>query len=196
MKKTISLIGDISEAEIRKAMDAGSKLPSNLTVTTAFLSKIDSKVKKLFRYILADYRHRFKVQYYDYKINIAFCGIDPANAPNSYFGVTVDTEDRIFVQVEDPHTDTTVEEDVELHLYARVKFLENLCHEMTHVCQNLIDPKKSKKKWPSINHNSKDPEQAYFFDKYEIEARIMEGFYANKYAIPLFLAKDKTLKIN
>lgn len=191
-KRMINLVGDPTKKEIRRAMDLASRLPKNITVTTAFLSKVDSKVKRLFRYILADYRHRYGVHYLDYPINVAICGIDPTNAADSYFGVTVETEDRILVQVEDPYVQN---DDDELHLYVRLKFLEHLCHELTHVCQNLIDTSKTKKRWSSVPHNKKDHEQAYFFNRYEIEARILEGFYAQKYAIPLFLAGDKSLVI-
>jgi len=180
-----------TKRQIAKAMNHASKLPVNIKVTTAFISKIDAKVKRLFRYILADYRHRFKIKYINTPMSVVIMGIDPENSPSGYLGVTIEGDERMLVQIEDHRIR---DEDEKTHFWVETKFIENLCHELVHVCQNLTDPE-CKRRWCYIAHNKKDEEEAYFFNRFEIEARILEQFYRDKYGINIFMSGRKDIEI-
>lgn len=176
--------------EIAAAMKRGSKLPKNIKISIAFHTKIEKKIKLLFRYIFTDYFSRLGLLPVDTPTHIAIAGIDPSTNPNPQMGVTINGTERILMQVEDPFLDIEEGKENEVHIYVKLKFLENVCHEMVHVCQMLVADEDCKPKWHYISHNRKDEEEAYFFDKAEIQARIFEVFYSHKYAMPLFFDSD------
>ena len=176
-----------SEEEVKKELEELG-FPSNLTITTAFLSDIDREIKLLMARILLDYSHRTGRDITEDEYNIAICGVDPnIDVTNHHLGMTVDSENRVLVQVEDPYMDMKKPEDA--HLYVQLKFLEVICHEMVHACQAITKKKKGRRY--VMVHDKHDKDQVYYFDPDEIEARIFEGFYAQKYAIPLLLDPDQ-----
>jgi|NOAtaT_7_FD_contig_61_1372575_length_1650_multi_2_in_0_out_0_2 hypothetical protein len=181
---------DVRDPSFRRILDAASKLPPNITVSTAFLGNRDKQVKRLFRYILADYRHRFNVDYADKKFHVAICGITPVQEKDysavtdmDHTGDDNPEPSRILVQVDDPFISVQTKDIAKMHEYVHYVFHVNLCHEFVHVAQNLAATKKTWKVYP---HNKKDPIERYFFDKHEIEARVLEQFYYHKYAFPIF----------
>jgi len=154
-----------------------SKLPANIRVTTAFLSDIDVAVKELFVHILCDYVHRLNLKLTKKKVNIGFCGIEMSKDKETMTGLTICTEERILVQVGDPYIDA----DFTDHYYIATMFVVTLCHEMVHVCQHLTREDNTKKPI-TLPHDSQIDQEKYFFDPEEVEARILESFYAHRFA--------------
>jgi len=151
------------------------KLPSKVTISTAFLAPIDKLIKDLFIGIFYDYHKRFKLKVKNKKIHIAVCGVEEGTTkdPNQ-LGVTIDSDGRILIQVRDPSLEDSPENLT--HFYVTVKFTEVLCHEMVHALQTITG--RNPKRFGKIKHDKKNSQEKYFFDAYEVEARILEAFYA------------------
>lgn len=179
----------LSEGEFKDEL-VTMGFPERLDVSTAFLSDIDREIKVLFAKILIDYSNRVDRPITESKFHIAICGVDPQKSTkNNHLGCTVDTENRIFIQVEDPYMD--LEDPENSHLYIQLKFLEIICHEMVHAAQILTKPTKKRARRYGLKFDKKKENEAYFFDPDEVEARILEAFYAQEYAIPLLIDQDK-----
>lgn len=162
------------------------KLPSNITVSTAFLAPIDAMVKDLFIGIFFDYLNRFKVKCTKEKTHIAICGIEGGTERDArQLGITIATDDRLLIQVRDPSLEDT---DEELnHMYVTVKFIEVLCHELVHAMQHLTS-RSPQSIGLSMRYDKRSDEEAYFFDPFEMEARVLESFYASTFGGELELA--------
>jgi hypothetical protein len=175
-----------SEEELRKELHDNG-FPDFIHITTAFLSDIDREIKLLMARILVDYTHRMNRPVINKDWTIAICGVDPnMDLTNNHLGCTVDTKDRVLIQVEDPYMNMKKPEDA--HLYVQLKFLEVICHEMVHACQAITTKPKGRRY--VVTHDKDDPNEKYFFDRDEIEARILEAFYAQQHALPLLCEKE------
>jgi hypothetical protein len=152
------------------------RLPNKITISTAFLAPIDKLVKDLFIGIYHDYHKRFKLKVKNKKIHVAVCGIEEGTTKDhNQLGITISTDDRILIQVRDPSLEDSPENLT--HCYVTVKFTEVLCHEMTHAMQTITGRKP--KEFGKIRHKKNNTGESYFFDQYEVEARILESFYAS-----------------
>jgi hypothetical protein len=113
-------------------------------------------------------------------MHIAVSGVEEGIPDNFQLGVTINTDDRILMQIRDPSLSYQSEYECETeHFYVVLKFVETICHEMVHTMQHLTGRDGSD--MPDIQHNPKSDQEAYYFDKTEIEARILESFYAAKF---------------
>lgn len=157
-------------------------LPNNITISTAFLAPIDKEVKAMFTGVFHDYIKRFGVKPTKNKMHVAICGTEELAEPGDYLGSTITTEDRILIQINDP----TLSRDSD-HPFVVVKFVELLGHEMTHAMQTITshDPRHA----GPYRHDKKCDTESYFFDPLEVEARIMESFYAFTYGAVLMDSK-------
>jgi len=132
-------------------------------------------MKRLFKNILNDYCKRFNVQVTSDPILAIFSGVGEMS-DRGFSGVTFEGNRRYLVSVYDPSLDQ--ESDPSEHRYVSWSFVTSLCHEMVHILQSIT------KRFPKIDGfepTSEDPEENYFFDPFEIEARILEGYYADMF---------------
>ncbi len=73
-----------------------------------------------------------------------------------------------------------------------VKFVEVLCHEMVHVMQTVCE--RDVKETYGVLHDGADEGESYFFDPYEIEARLLESFYAHSFGKNLITSSMEETK--
>jgi hypothetical protein len=167
-------------------------LPDNVTISTAFLAPIDDMVKAIFVGIFHDYCRRFKADPSKNPVHVAIAGTDSTNPKEPYqVGMTTIASDhqRILVEVRDP---TLSAADDTTHLYVAVKFVEVLCHEMVHVMQTVCE--RDVKETYGVLHDGADEGESYFFDPYEIEARLLESFYAHSFGKNLITSSMEETK--
>jgi len=138
-------------------------------------------VKKVFHEILSDYCNRFGVSVVDEQINISvvFMVVGDEDPMNGL--ITFKMNDKgeqqghdYIVQVRDPWLS-----DWELNPYTQQQFLDTLSHEFVHVCQCVTGRKGFKLK--GLNIDKENDKERYFFDPIEMEARLLEGFYSDRY---------------
>jgi hypothetical protein len=157
-----------------------TELPRNIEFSFVGAADVADDIEEMLALILKDYCKRFKVKVLKepFYIGVAFVNLRDASEP----GCTILTDDnRILVQVKDPYLD---EEMKEPYTFINTKYMEIMCHEFVHVCQTLTGRKGIDLQ---ISHNKKDKLEKYFFDPEEMEARLLESFYANVYAFPLLM---------
>lgn len=161
-------------------MSSSNKIPRNIKLQLGFLHKTDKIIKQLFADILNDYTKRFDVKVTEDKVTIVIVGVSEISN-NAFMGATFEGNDRYVIHVYDPSLDQESEpSDHRLVLWA---FITTMCHEMVHVMQTLTGRQPKFRSYPA--KDSEDPNEKYFFDPYEVEARILEGFYATKFGEPL-----------
>ena len=152
-----------------------NKLPKNISVSVACLPPAEREVKELFTNCLIDYSKRFNLPITDKKIHIGICAVEyDAEASNQ--GITSFSQDnqRILIQVRDPFLSNW-----EPNKYMIDHFVSILCHEIVHACQFLCGRKDFKIK--GLTYDNKDTFEAYCFEPMEMEARMLEYFYAENY---------------
>jgi hypothetical protein len=158
-------------------------LPSNVGFKLVSAAKVELEVEQLLANILADYCKRFKVKVdrkKKFQVEVAMVNI-PGYAE---LGCAFELDDgRILVQIKDPYLEEGIKED-NLHPYTNAKYIEVMCHEFVHVCQGLTNRRTLELE---VKHNKKDDLEGYYFDPSEMEARLLESFYANKFAYPLLM---------
>lgn len=159
------------------------RLPSNITISTAFLGPIDTIIKDLFIGIFHDYCERFRVSPSKKPIHVAIAGVEAGKAadPNQ-FGLTISTDDRILIHINDPSLEDESAGDLS-HVYISVKFVEVVCHEMVHAMQSITN--RNPQSFGKIKHDRGSSVESYFFDAHEVEARILESFYTNVFGVEL-----------
>jgi len=148
-----------------------------LSLEVVCLPACEKNVAKVFFNILNDYCYRFsaKIKEEPFKINIA-CVEYPEESTD--MGVTIhslDIGNRILVQVRDPFLS-----EWECNYYTKQLFLDVLCHEFVHVCQTLTG--RDGFKIPKLKYDKDAPDETYFFDPCEVEARVLEHPYTALYA--------------
>jgi len=128
--------------------------------------------------IFHDYLKRFKVKPTTNKTHIAICG---TREYNEALGVATEAEGRIHVEVCDP----SLEYDGD-HLFVYIKFAETLAHEMVHVMQALTSHQSEG--FDVVRHDKRNAKEEYFFSPAEVEARVLEAFYADTYGSELMVS--------
>lgn len=129
--------------------------------------------------IFFDYLDRFRLTTPKRRVHIAIAGTEGGNQEDPYrvgMSTVAEGDDRILIEVRDP---SLVEKEPVTSLYISVKFVEVLCHEMVHAMQSLTDRKPDF--FSRIKHNKRDNNEKYFFNGSEVEARVLESFYAHVY---------------
>jgi len=147
----------------------------NLKVIVACLPNCEKEVRKVFFSILNDYCERFGVECTKEKITVNICFVE-YNETVGDAGVTINAEvyDKIHIQLRDPFLNGW-----EDNQYTLGTFVNVLCHEIIHACQHLTGRKGFK--IPKMKYNKDDPNEAYHFDSWEVEARCLADFYSSKY---------------
>ena len=160
-------------------MSSYKKLPRNIKLQLSFLHSTDKLIRTLFTNILWDYCERFDVEPTSEKVTVVVAGI--GDMDESFVGVTYEGNNRYAVHVYDPSLDQD-EDTISNHRLVAWSFVTTLCHEFVHVAQHLTgrEPEPN-----SFVKDNEDPEEQYFFDPFEVEARILEGFYAARFGLPL-----------
>lgn len=148
----------------------------NIKVTVVCLPDAKRDIKKLFFNILDDYSTRFNVPVTDKKITVDIALVEYPEETESQ-GLTMFSEEecKMMIQVRDPFLNSW-----EDNPYTMCKFYDILCHEFVHAAQSLTGRKGFKVKGLVFNKDS--PEESYFFDPEEMEARMLELPYTTLYA--------------
>lgn len=161
-------------------MYSSKKIPRNVKLSLGFLHSTEKIIRDLFANILHDYCSRFNVEVTKNKVVVVIAGV--SDYDDGSVGVTYEGNNRYLAHVYDPCLDQG-EDTVSNHRLVTWSFITALCHEIVHVMQHLTGRKPEFETYPA--KDSEDPEELYFFEPSEIEARILEGFYAAKFGVPL-----------
>ena len=162
-------------------------LPSNITLNVVTIAPIEEAIRNTFIDILKDYTSRSGKKLTKKKVTVGIAFIeDSAEGMDGTLGTSFDGDNRIMVQVRDPYMDEDAPEEND---YTTLMLLSVLSHELVHVCQYLTNSPGIPHK---IKYNKKDPFESYFFGERELEARILEPLYVQKYAYKNF--KELTLQ--
>lgn len=153
-------------------MSSSPPIPSNVKLKFTFLHNTERKMRKLFASIMDDYCRRFGVGVTTGRVTALFSGVGEMG-DRDFSGVTFEGNGRYLVSVYDPALDQ--DSDPSEHHYVAWAFVTSLCHEMVHVMQGITGRIPKIEGFPPM---SDEPDELYFFDPFEIEARILEGFYA------------------
>lgn len=147
----------------------------NIKVIVACLPNCESAIRKVFFQILHDYCKRFNVTCTDKKMTVNICFVE-YNENIGEAGATIHAAEynKIHVQLRDPFLNGW-----EDNQYTLGTFINVLCHELVHACQHLTGRKGFKV--PGAKYDKKNPNEAYHFDPYEVEARCLADFYSSKY---------------
>jgi len=151
-----------------------------IKVKVSSIHKIEKEVTKTFRAILKDYMARFDVRERGDIKEVSFCFIDLPEDYNDGTAIYEDVGERIVVQIRDPAISDNTGEPSK---YAISKMIQTMCHEMVHVCQRVTGRKGFSVSKVKINKENKN--EVYYFDPMEVEARVLEQFYANTYGSKL-----------
>lgn len=152
----------------------------NVKLTVVCLPNVEHLIKKMFFNILEDYSIRYAAPVTTKPFKVSICLVEYDEETNSE-GLTVhcDGEDKLLIQLRDPFMN-----DWEPNPYMLSRFVGILCHEIVHACQHLTGRKGFK--IPKLKFDKNIPEEAYFFDSMEVEARVLESPYAQLYGTILY----------
>lgn len=149
---------------------------TNIKLVVICLPNCEALIRKIFYEILVDYCERFSVLPTEKKVTVGICLI---NYPDelSCSGSTIISEDgdKIIVQMRDTYLSGWEDNNYTLH-----QFVNTLCHEFVHVCQYLTGRKGFT--IPKATFDKTDEREKYFFESYEVEARVLADLYVEKYA--------------
>ncbi len=152
-----------------------SKLPKNITVSIACLAPAEKELKQLFTDCLIDYSKRFGLTIPEKKIHVSICAVEyDEYASNQGLTSFADDCQRILIQVRDPFLN-----DWEANRYMVDHFVSIVCHEIVHACQFICDRRDFKIKGLTFDKN--ESFELYCFEPMEMEARMLEYFYAETY---------------
>jgi len=156
-----------------------SKLPKNIKVNVACIPQAEKEIKQLISNVVTDYSKRFNAPITDDKIQIHICLVEYDEKTESQ-GLTTMSDDcgRILIQVRDPFLNNW-----ESNMYMTSYFLSVLCHEFVHAAQFLCKRKGFVVK--GLTYDKKDDFELYCFEPMEMEARMLEYFYAEKYGVKI-----------
>ena len=153
---------------------------NNLKVTVHAAVECEKEIKRFFHKILEDYCLRFGVTVLEgrhhVQVSLIECDTD------AFHGTTirVDDEERILVQVRDPFLN-----DWEPNIFTLQYFVSIIAHEFVHVCQYLTG--REGFAIPGATYKMEDYAESYFFDPYEVEARVLQDVYMSMYGQELLL---------
>ncbi len=160
---------------------------NNITVKASFLAPIGSDVEFLFKAILEDYTKRFNCSVQEGEWHVDIVGLVGAGEllygenGGALTGQINIVDKRMMIWVADPHGDDHCE-----HPFVGMKFMTTLCHEIVHACQEITGrkPKSYARKLDKTDLEN------YFFDPFEVEARVLEDFYAVLFVLPSLMEGD------
>jgi len=96
--------------------------------------------------------------------------------PDRKFKISVSEDnEKIFIQIRDPFLSGWDE-----NAWVKATFLNTLCHEFIHACQALTG--RDGFAIPHCTYNPEIPEEEYYFEPAEVEARALADFYRHLYA--------------
>ena len=152
-----------------------SKIPKNIKVNVACIPPAEKEIKQLFSDVLSDYSTRFNVPVTGNKVQIHICLVEYEEKTETQ-GLTTMSDDlnRVLIQVRDPFLNNW-----EGNRYMSDHFLAILCHEFVHAAQFLC--KRNGFTVKGLAYDKKDEFESYCFEPMEMEARMLEYFYAEKY---------------
>jgi hypothetical protein len=160
----------------------------HITVSVASFHPWEEELKALFYLMLDDYSKKFNLKVTETRYHVAIAMVEYFNKDiGSELGLTTFAGDRILIQFRDPYMDLESMDDQ--HPFIDAYLISTICHEYVHACQALCKSKGTKYKVVKED-NAYDN---YYFDPDEIEARILESYYAFKYAMPLLKNKQPTI---
>jgi hypothetical protein len=147
----------------------------HIKINVTCIPNCETQIKKVFYQILDHYCKAYSVECTKDKVTVNICFAEyHENDPHA--GVTIDAPEfkKIHVQIRDPFLNGW-----EDNMYTMGAFVGVLCHEIIHVCQHLTGRKGFS--IPRWKFDKGDKVDEYFFDSYEIEARVLADYYATKY---------------
>ena len=151
--------------------------PPEFKIQVNALIELDVEISLLFNAILQDYCERFNTKIADERKNCKIMlsliqgGNDPADMDGLCAFEPVVRLNTIAIQVR-----CLLLENVDPSDYAIQHWLEILTHEFVHVCQCLTQRTMK----PIEQTLLSLPNEEYYFDPDEVEARILQAYYANK----------------
>lgn len=154
-------------------------IPPEYKIQVNCIVDVEQEVNELFNGILKDYCKRFSVKVKKERLNAKILlsiiqgGSDPGDMDGLCAFEKNNKVNTIAVQVR-----CMVIENIEPSDYACNQWIEILAHEFTHVCQCLTGRSMDEIKYNKLGIKGED----YYFDPDEVEARILQGFYANRIA--------------
>jgi hypothetical protein len=135
----------------------------------------EQEIEDIFYAILDDYCDRFNVKPdgNKWQVNIFFA---EQEGESLFRGVHIIEagSNKINLQIRDP-----LLSEWEDNFFTVLMMVETMCHEMVHACQTITGRKGIKLTKTKVN--KKDDEEKYFFDPFEVEARVLEGFYTSRF---------------
>lgn len=141
----------------------------------------EDQFEEAFYGMLDDYCTRFNVtpRPGKHQVNIFFAEIPEMCDGGFARGIHFHESDtnKVTLQIRDP-----ILNGWEDNPYTVLMMLETFSHEVVHACQTITG-----RKGISVRAkvDKKDDEEKYFFDPFEIEARLLEGFYTSKFCMGL-----------
>jgi len=150
----------------------------NISVSVVSLGGNIAWVKTLFNDILADFVMRKGIYICDqkWKVDIVFGIMGTGEA-----GVTLTATEanHILIQVAAPWMEDSFEENCDDDTPLMRQFLNTVCHEFVHACQQLTYTDGFPIK--GMSFDPQDKQEAYYFDPSEVEARALSDFYLARY---------------
>ena len=169
-----------------KPVDTWTDNTTKLKISVHSLCNNEDQVKLFLKLIMEDYCMRYNLtnKFPKARVNISFIlgsGSEWMDASCSW----CDIEELLYIQIWD-----AIASGEEANKYTMVKSLEILAHEFTHVCQFLTGRNgPTTKPYRGFNsglhitdfNNNQFINDEYIFSPPEVEARIMELYYYNKF---------------
>lgn len=152
-----------------------NKLPKNIKINVSCLPPSEKDIKQLLINVVTDYSTRYGLTITDKPMQIHVCLVE-YDIDSKSQGLTAMSDDcgRMLIQVRDPFMN-----DWEGNPYMVDHFLAVLCHEFVHAAQFLCNRKGFTVK--GLKYDKLDEFEEYCFEPMEMEARMLEYFYAEKY---------------
>lgn len=157
-----------SHSKVKKVVRAYS--PPKFKVQVNCILDIEEPINGLFNAILKDYCRRFNVRIKKGRgvTRIMFTAAHGSEAGEGLCAGKVENGPALFIQ-----TNCIALEGWELNRYTVGMFYEVIAHEFVHACQYLTG-----RSGMTVEGNyAKTPEEEYYFDQEEVEARVLQAFY-------------------
>ena len=165
--------------ELKKGKIPPVPRPKNIKVQVACVPNMEKEVATLFYSILDDYSRRFNVPVTKEVWHISICLVEyQENNVAQGMAITNFDENKILIQLRDPMLNQW-----QPNLYTLIMFIAILCHEIVHACQELTGRNGFSVRGAKVD--KKDEMEEYFFDPFEVEARVLQDFYTSKFGGPL-----------
>ena len=161
-----------------------SKFNDKVIVNVSAMEDIEFEVEEIFFAILEDYCKRFKVKPINKEIKVHICMVEYPDNTEAQGTTHYDTsQHKILVQMRNPFLSGW-----EANPFTIRMMLQIMCHEFVHCCQFITGREGLEIK--DITKYAKTDRDSYFFDPAEMEARLLESFYAYQFT-PLLYDSDE-----